>query len=377
MKKMKYLLIGAVVITLLFSTSSSIGFVSKFKKDDLSSLDIFLPRGAVLEVTTDKNLYNTGETVTIFFTNIGDETLSGGGPIVSYYNHEEELIYQEAVYCWWELEPNDYFTWKWDQKDFNKEQVPEGEYTVEGFLSGGENGFLDSATFCILNYDPPGPPSGPSEGVVNVSYTYCIDLPDEPACEPYFVIWFWGDGDMSEWLGPFVAEETVCANHSWSEPGSYAIKAGIRDGCGREYYTDPLIVNISTNSPPSKPTIKGPPKARPIYGVVGEDYNFTFRSVDPDGDDIFYLVDWGDGSWKDWFGPYKSGENATANHTWYNQGTYTVTAKAKDIHGLESDWSTMSIPIRGSKSKYQTYAVKLINIYCQNIIIILRQLLLL
>ena len=261
---------------------------------------------------------------------------------------------------------------KWGKEDEKEEISLIGAVVVTLLLSTSSSiGLLtsykkeDKAIIEVFNYDPPGPPSGPTEGVVNVSYTYCVDIPDEVACEPYFVIWDWGDGDMSEWLGPYIAGETVCANHSWSEPGTYAIKVGFKDGCGREYWTDSLIVNISENRPPSTPTIKGPPKAKPIYGEVGEEYEFTIRSVDPDGDNIKYIVDWGDGSWEE-TSYYPSGENVTLKHTWDAQGTYTIRAKAIDVYGAESDWGSMPIPIRGSKYLYQTKSKKLSNIYSQN-----------
>ena len=111
-----------------------------------------LPVGPVLEVTTDKEVYIQGEAVTIFLTNVGDEVLSGGGPIVTIYNNENEIVYQDACYCWYELEPGEYVTWPpWDQTDQQGNQVPIGAYVVEGFLSGGEEGYIDDAIFYIVS----------------------------------------------------------------------------------------------------------------------------------------------------------------------------------------------------------------------------------
>ena len=355
MKKSSYLLFGAVIISILLSASSSFGLITSNKNDNIVIVQETQTGGAELEVTTDKNVYELGITVTIFFTNIGDEILSGGGPIVSYYNDENELVYQEAVYCWWELEPGEYFTWTWNQKDFDNEQVPVGEYTVEGFLSGVENGFVDTATFYILDCDPPGPPNGPTEGRVNESYTFCIDLPDEVPCEPYHVIWDWGDGTMSEWSGPYAAGETACADHLWSEPGSYEVRAGIKDGCGREYWTDPLIVNISFNKPPSAPDISGPIRAR--AGVI---LDYTFQSVDPEDDKIYYYIDWYDGTVEDWFGPFDSGEEVVVSHVWEKMGTYTIKAKAKDIYDAESDWGNKPIEIPRNKFPINSLFMRLL-----------------
>ena len=88
------------------------------------------------------------------------------------------------------------------------------------------------------------PPSGPTEGLVGVDYTFCFDLPDDPECEPYYVMWDWGDGHVTSWIGPYSAGETVCANYTWAEPGDYDIRVKIKYGCGNEYWSDPLIIHI-------------------------------------------------------------------------------------------------------------------------------------
>lgn len=251
MKKIKYPLVGIVLITLVLSTLGSLG--SSIADNKNAEIYIRNPcsMGPILEVTTDKTVYSLGEPVTIFLTNVGDETLSGGGPIITIYDEEEEIVYQEATYCWHELEPGEYIEWPpWDQTNQQGQQVHVGEYVVEGFFSGVGENYVDNATFFITNYNPPGPPSGPNEGVVGEEYTFCFELPDNPECEPYYVMWDWGDGTMSEWIGPYVAGETVCANHSWDEPGDYEVRVGIKDGCGNEYWSDPLIITIHTNTGP-------------------------------------------------------------------------------------------------------------------------------
>jgi hypothetical protein len=75
-------------------------------------------------------------------------------------------------------------------------------------------------------------------------------------------------------------------------------------------------------------------------GVVDIDYEFTATSTDPNGDQIYYLFDWGDGSDSGWVGPYASGEEGSATHSWDEEGTYYIKAKAKDTNGSESTWSS-------------------------------------
>lgn len=154
MIKAKYLLVGIVLILMVCSTTGSLGFTIEHKKiDNIACEKHLLPRGPVLEVTTDKETYSQGELVTIFLTNVGDEVLSGGGPIVTIYNEENEIVYQLGAYCWVELEPGECIDWwpPWDQTDEQGEQVPVGSYIVEGFLSNHEDGYSDTAIFYIVN----------------------------------------------------------------------------------------------------------------------------------------------------------------------------------------------------------------------------------
>ena len=65
-------------------------------------------------------------------------------------------------------------------------------------------------------------------------------------------------------------------------------------------------------------------------------------ATDPDGDKMYYFIDWGDGSNSSWLGPYVSGTMIHVNHTWTNKMNSTIRAKAKDILDAESDWGTFT-----------------------------------
>ncbi len=87
----------------------------------------------------------------------------------------------------------------------------------------------------------------------------------------------------------------------------------------------------SDQNAPEAPDISGE-----IEGEAGVEYEYTFCSIDPNGDDVYYYVDWGDGEFTDWIGPFASGEEVVISHTWDEQDTYTIKAKAKDIFDAES-----------------------------------------
>jgi hypothetical protein len=88
------------------------------------------------------------------------------------------------------------------------------------------------------------------------------------------------------------------------------------------------------NDPPDAPTIDGP-----NGGGSGIEYTYNFASCDPDNDDVYYLIDWGDGETSGWSGPYPSCQIVEISHTWSEPGTYNIIAKAKDINDAESEWS--------------------------------------
>jgi len=99
------------------------------------------------------------------------------------------------------------------------------------------------------------------------------------------------------------------------------------------------------NEPPGKPIITGK-----TSGKSGIEYEYTFISTDPDGDNITYCIDWGDNTSEVCIGPYPSGVEASAKHTWSKKGDYTIKARARDFYGAESDWETLEINMPKSKT---------------------------
>jgi PKD domain len=74
-------------------------------------------------------------------------------------------------------------------------------------------------------------------------------------------------------------------------------------------------------------------------GMTGQEYYFTTSTIDPDGDLVYYLWDWGDGSTSGWLGPYYPGLDCEAKHTWTQKANYNITVKARDSYGGESNLS--------------------------------------
>jgi hypothetical protein len=88
------------------------------------------------------------------------------------------------------------------------------------------------------------------------------------------------------------------------------------------------------NGAPNLPVISGPDS-----GQKGEEYEYIVSTTDPEGEDVYYKIDWGDGTYSDWIGPNASGEEATVKHTWTSDATFNIRAKAKDVNGYQTPWS--------------------------------------
>ncbi|MBU1940682.1 MAG: PKD domain-containing protein, partial [Candidatus Thermoplasmatota archaeon] len=92
-------------------------------------------------------------------------------------------------------------------------------------------------------------------------------------------------------------------------------------------------LQVGSSYPPDIPSLDGP-----NAGCRNKEYTFTAQSTDPEGDEIFYLFDWGDGYQSDWIGPIDSGDPVSASHAWESNGVYNVTVRAKDDEGAMSRW---------------------------------------
>lgn len=146
--------------------------------------------------------------------------------------------------------------------------------------------------------------------------------------------------------------------HVTNIPICYCMKNATcsKEGYKTEWFLLSIVENTThdfilttTNNPPNKPEVCGP-----THLQVGVDYDFTFVSTDPDGDNIAnYTIDWGDENIDVVEGPFASGEEVITSHTWNEAGDYLFRCKANDIYGAESDWFEYWIKV-GKKNKITT-----------------------
>jgi outer membrane protein assembly factor BamB len=103
---------------------------------------------------------------------------------------------------------------------------------------------------------------------------------------------------------------------------------------------------IESNEPPEPPIITGD-----SFGFEGRAVDHWFRAYDPDNNPVRLYVDWGDYTYTNWTREYASGERVVMEHTWQAPGNYTITAKAMDVLGEESDWGSFIYDVGGKRLK--------------------------
>ena len=88
---------------------------------------------------------------------------------------------------------------------------------------------LSNGTITISNDPPntPNQPDGPTEGEINIEYTYNTSTTDPDDDQVYYK-WDFGD-EVTDWMGPFDSGEGVSESHIWALPGTYMVKVKAKD----------------------------------------------------------------------------------------------------------------------------------------------------
>ena len=116
-------------------------------------------------------------------------------------------------------------------------------------ISGGDN--QDNYPFMnqtIGNLPPnmPSAPDGPPVAGPNVDISFSTVAVDLEGDSLYY-LWDWGDGNFSEWIGPFNSSEPMATNYSWNETGIYDIRVKVKDIYELESeWSEPHNISIAT-----------------------------------------------------------------------------------------------------------------------------------
>ena len=226
---------------------------------------------------------------------------------------------------------------------------------IEGKISGAK--YFSNLFSIIPPNQPPNKPTitGPLTGKTGSAYVYKFSTTDPENDNVLYYI-DWGNGN-SGWLGPYPSGVLESASHSWGFPSPYTVKVQAKDTNGvTSPWSDPLTVTINNNVQPTNPTITGTDVCQ-----YGTSYVWTLRSTD-DGTQVYYYINWGDGTNSGWLGPYASGISIDFSHTYNSVGTKTIQAKARDVpENAESGITPYTINVRPATATVSGPATGVIN----------------
>ncbi|UCF12803.1 MAG: PQQ-binding-like beta-propeller repeat protein [Thermoplasmatales archaeon] len=146
--------------------------------------------------------------------------------------------------------------------------------------------------------------------------------------QPYSWLWDFGDGNTSDEQNP---------THTYTYPSNFTVTLTVTDNSSNTSDDSTWAWIQASNDPPDKPSINGT-----INGAVGVEYDYTFLTTDPDGNDIWYGVSWGGPAIRI-YGPYLSGEELILSHSWSEKGSYTIECHAFDVYGELSETATLEV----------------------------------
>ena len=138
------------------------------------------------------------------------------------------------------------------------------------------------------------------------------------------------------------------------EDGTVYVCSGDQETHGSSIYDKGYLHAFGEldHNAPSEPQINGQ-----ISGKPETEYDYTFKSTSPLGNDVYYWIEWGDGTVEGWIGPYSSGEVVIRSHSWSYQRAYTIRAIAKDIDNLWGPWGELDVTM--PRNKATTYSLLL------------------
>ena len=113
----------------------------------------------------------------------------------------------------------------------------------------GQTWWYSPVIHVTVNSAPENPekPSGPNSGKPGVTYLFSTHAVD-PNDDQVYYLWDWGDGNVSDWIGPSDSGAIASASYQWSEKGKYSIRVKAMDIYDEESdWSDPLSITMPRN----------------------------------------------------------------------------------------------------------------------------------
>ena len=188
--------------------------------------NLFLENGAISFI---------GATYDAFYYYGWDDINDGGSISISYYYFDYLINKEQSVSE--SLFNTQLFFW-------NNEEIPKVYENMLVFCLYGDPSISMKTYDDITSPNKPARPDGSDILSTYTDYSFSTSAIDDEDYKVYYT-WDWGDGNFSEFIGPFESGETITINHMWKIPGDYMIRVKSVGIVGDESsWSEPLIIHV-------------------------------------------------------------------------------------------------------------------------------------
>ncbi|MDI6851469.1 MAG: PKD domain-containing protein [bacterium] len=106
---------------------------------------------------------------------------------------------------------------------------------------------LLSCDWLLFSPQAPLKPEGPGNLAVGETGTF-YTRPAADETDSVSIRFDFGDGNLSDYIGPVGPADTVFISHSWDAPGTFHVKAQAKNDFGESKWSDPLVVTVSDST---------------------------------------------------------------------------------------------------------------------------------
>jgi len=193
-----------------------------------------------------------------------------------------------------------------------------------------------NVNYTIYENHPPDKPSisGPTEGYTRNTYYFTGSAtdPDNDSLRYRLV-------SSSSWSDFVPSGTEVLQGWYFGSQGTWGMGVQAEDKHGaKSEFSSTHWITIQVNPADHFPIAPSQPSG-PSTGSPNVIYEFSTSAVDPDGDNVSIMFEWGDGNKEPWCSWVPSGSTVTKSHSYSQPGEFYVRAKAVDPEGAWSPWS--------------------------------------
>ena len=173
------------------------------------------------------------------------------------------------------------------------------------------------------------------EATINIDAVDCIWITDENGYYETGYHWWPGWWDL-----------TACPPNEYHNDYMCSFQiAEIHQG--ETCWVSFILEEEKENNPPENLDINGPASC-----IKGKECNYDLYADDPENNQIYFSVYWGDHSFPEFYKANQNGE-ATTSHIWDDEGKYTISVYAVDEYAYPSLQITKDITVTKNRpAKY-------------------------